>query len=318
MSAPILPLNEDSLAKAAAILADGGLVAMPTETVYGLAADAANPDAVARLYAAKGRPQFNPLIAHVNGIRMARLQAEFPPLAEALAAAFWPGALTLVLPTRGDATVCDLARAGLPSVAIRAPAHSGAQALIAAFGGPLAAPSANRSGRISPTRADHVAADLGERIDLILDGGPCEAGIESTILAIEENRAALLRPGAIPAETLADFIREHGGEAIFQRSEGEEGPISSPGQMRAHYAPQARLRLNAGAPQPGEAYLAFGAGKGDLNLSPAGDLIEAARNLFAMLRALDAQASAIAVAPIPETGLGAAINDRLRRAAVRD
>ncbi len=318
MSAPVLPLNDASIARAAAILKAGGLVAMPTETVYGLAADAANPEAVARLYAAKGRPRFNPLIAHVTGLAMAKRHADFTPLAEALAARFWPGGLTLVLPAGDGASVCDLARAGLATLAIRAPAHAGAQALITAFGAPLVAPSANRSGRISPTRAAHVAADLGDRIDMILDGGPCEAGIESTILAIEANRAVLLRPGAIPAETIVDCICQSGGEAVFAPAPGDDSTITAPGQLRSHYAPQARLRLNAGAPLPGEAYLAFGPGKGDLNLSPSGDLLEAARNLFAMLRALDAQASAIAVAPIPETGLGAAINDRLRRAAVRD
>jgi len=310
MTAPILDASDpDAIVRAAESLRGGGLVAMPTETVYGLAADAGDAAAVARLYAAKDRPRFNPLIAHVRDFEEARRHGEAAPLAERLAAAFWPGPLTLVLPARAEGGVCELARAGLDTVALRAPAHPAAQALLAAFGGPLVAPSANPSESLSPTTARHVAAALGARIDLILDGGPCPVGVESSVVAVRGGRAALLRPGGLPRSEI-----ERVAGALAEASAGETG---SPGLMRRHYAPRAALRLDAAAPGPGEAYLGFGPGAPDgaLNLSPSGDLAEAAANLFAYLRRLDEAAERIAVAPIPADGLGEAINDRLRRAA---
>jgi L-threonylcarbamoyladenylate synthase len=293
-----------------AALRAGQLVLLPTETVYGLAADAANPAAVARLFEAKGRPAFNPLIAHVSGVEMARRVARLPPQGVALAERFWPGPLTLVAPAVPGAT-CDLSRAGLDSVAFRAPAHPLAQAVIEAFGGPLAAPSANRSGRPSPTTFADAMAETGAAAAAALDGGACAVGIESTVLSLLGERPALLRPGAVTRDEI---------EAIT-------GPLAaaphdvhrSPGRLSRHYAPRAPVRLEAGAPRPGEAFLAFGgtpAGERVFNLSPAGDLVEAAANLYAMLRTADAtEPTAIAVAPIPQTGLGEAINDRLRRAA---
>lgn len=310
MTAPILNAAEPAaIARAADILRAGGLVAMPTETVYGLAADAANAKAVARLYEAKGRPRFNPLISHVPDFEAARRHGEASPLAENLAAAFWPGPLTLVLPARPGGPVCDLARAGLATIALRAPAHPAAQALLQAFGGPLVAPSANPSEGLSPTRAAHVAEGLGDRIDLILDGGPCAVGVESSVVAVRGERAILLRPGGLPRAEL-----EAAAGPIETARPGDTG---SPGMLARHYAPKAALRLNAAAPQAGEAFLAFGpdAPAEALNLSSSGDLREAAANLFACLRRLDAEAARIAVAPIPEQGLGEAINDRLRRAA---
>ena len=311
MTAPLVPILPETLALAAEILGHGGLVAMPTETVYGLAADAANPGAVVRLYEAKGRPRFNPLIAHVADPAMAAREAVFSPLAEQLAAAFWPGPLTLVLPVSDGGTVCDLARSGLDTVALRCPAHAAASALIRSFGRPLVAPSANRSGHVSPTSANHVAADLGERIDLILDGGPCPVGIESTILAVEGERVILLRSGAVPAERIAALL----GRPL-ERTSGDA--VTAPGMLKSHYAPKARLRLNAKHAEAGEAYLGFGPGsRADMSLSCTGDPAEAAANLFAMLRALDMRFDRIAVAPVPRDGLGEAINDRLARAAYR-
>lgn len=312
MSAPIVPVLPETLALAVEILNEGGLVAMPTETVYGLAADASNPEAVVRLYEAKGRPRFNPLIAHVSGLPMAMREAVFSPLASSLAQEFWPGPLTLVLPVIPGGTVCDLARSGLQTVGLRCPSHMAANALIKEFDRPVVAPSANRSGHVSPTRADHVAADLADRIDLILDGGPCDVGIESTIIAVEGDAVTLLRSGAVPADRLEAFI----GKPLARPS---GGGISAPGMLKSHYAPKARLRLNAEGPESGEGYLGFGPGvREGLNLSPEGDLAEAATKLFAMLRALDARFDRIAVAPIPQEGLGEAINDRLARAAHRD
>lgn len=312
MTAPTVPILPETLALAAEILANGGLVAMPTETVYGLAADASNPDAVVRLYEAKGRPRFNPLIAHVASLEMAAREAMFSPMAERLAGQYWPGPLTLVLPVAAGATVCDLARSGLETVGLRCPAHSGANALIDAFGRPLVAPSANRSGHVSPTRAEHVASDLGDVIDLILDGGPCEVGIESTIVAVEADRVTLLRAGGVASDVLEAFLG-------FPLERASGTGISAPGMLKSHYAPKAALRLNAEAAEEGEGYLGFGpAPIAGLNLSPSGDLAEAATKLFAMLRALDVRYSRIAVAPIPMTGLGEAINDRLARAAHRD
>ncbi|NWG54493.1 MAG: threonylcarbamoyl-AMP synthase [Hydrogenophilaceae bacterium] len=307
----IAEAESGAIAEAAAILKRGGLVAMPTETVYGLAADAANARAVAHLFAVKGRPRFNPLIAHVRDLDAARMEAVLHPRAEELAGAFWPGPLTLVAPRAAGGRACDLACAGLSTIAVRAPAHDAAQALIAAFGGPIVAPSANRSGRVSPTTARHVAADLGADVDLILDGGPCRFGLESTIVAIgADGRGTLLRPGAIARGAI---------EAITGPLAAPSGAIEAPGMLSAHYAPRARLRLNAEAPDSDEVYLGFGAyAHGPHTLSQTGDLEEAAARLYAMLRALDATgAAAIAVAPVPAHGLGEAINDRLRRAAAQ-
>ena len=295
---------------AAAALRRGGLVILPTETVYGLAADAADPRAVAAVYEAKGRPSFNPLIAHVADVATARQVARFNDRAEALAARFWPGPLTLVLPVADEAAVCDLARAGLDTVAVRAPAHPLAHALLEAFGGPLVAPSANRSGRPSPTTASDAVDETGAFAAASLDGGPCEIGLESTVVALLD-APRLLRPGSV---TRAEI------EAVIgPLSEADADAKRSPGRLTRHYAPNAPVRLGAEGPEPGEAYLAFGAGPAGeriWNLSPKGDLREAAANLFALLRVADrSRPIAIAVAPIPADGLGEAINDRLRRAA---
>jgi L-threonylcarbamoyladenylate synthase len=316
--------DSEAIKAAARSLAEGGLVAFPTETVYGLGADARNGAAVARLYDAKGRPAFNPLISHVPDIGAACRLAQFDPAATQLAAAFWPGPLTLVLPKLPDCPVSELATAGLDSIALRVPDHAVARDILAAFGRPVVAPSANRSGHVSPTTAQHVLADLRGRIDLILDGGPTPVGIESTIVACI-GEPTLLRPGGIAR---AEIERVIGGRlddaapSIDPSAEGE-APIA-PGQLASHYAPRTRLRLDADRLNAGEALLAFGphqvsgaAGAARvLNLSEAGDLIEAAANLFSHLRLLDAAgASAIAVMPLPHEGLGEAINDRLRRAA---
>jgi L-threonylcarbamoyladenylate synthase len=293
---------------AAAALKAGGLVVLPTETVYGLAADASDPRAVAKVYEAKGRPAFNPLIAHVADVATARRIARFDDRAERLAARFWPGPLTLVLPSADEQAVCDLARAGLDTVAVRAPAHPLAHALLEAFGGPLVAPSANRSGRPSPTTFADAMAETGAAAAAGLDGGPCQIGLESTVIALLD-MPRLLRPGAV---TRAEI------EAIIgPLSEAEADAKRSPGRLARHYAPDLPLRLNATEPRAGEVWLGFGPGFPEpLNLSPAGDLAEAAANLFAYLRAADRSGAAgIAVAPIPEDGLGEAINDRLRRAA---
>jgi L-threonylcarbamoyladenylate synthase len=309
-----------AIAQAARVLAAGGLVAFPTETVYGLGADATNGEAVARLYAAKSRPSFNPLIVHVADRAAAQRIARFDTAASALAAAFWPGPLTLVLGKTNDCPVAELATAGLDTVAVRVPDHPVAQALMAATGRPLVAPSANRSGRVSPTSAAHVAADLGGRIDLILDGGPTRVGIESTIVACLSERPVLLRPGGVARAAIEQILRRPLGEPAQAQTDAPQAP----GMLASHYAPTTRLRLDADAVGRGEALLAFGPvlapGAAQaiavLNLSPAGDLVEAAANLFAHLRALDrAGARAIAVMPVPRAGLGEAINDRLARAA---
>jgi L-threonylcarbamoyladenylate synthase len=301
--------TDQAISDAVRTLRTGNLVAMPTETVYGLAGDATNPAAVAAIYAAKGRPRFNPLIAHVADGDAARRHGELDARADALAAAFWPGPLTLVVPRRADSPIAELACAGLATVALRAPAHPTAQALLRAFAAPLAAPSANRSGRVSPTTAQHVAEDFSADLT-ILDGGPCQAGVESTIVAVMPDMPPrLLRPGALSRGAL---------EAIIGPLAAPSGAIEAPGMLSSHYAPRARLRLNAVAPQPGEAYLGFGpyTAPAAATLSARGDLQEAAAALYAALRALDAQGPAvIAVAPIPEHGLGEAINDRLARAA---
>jgi L-threonylcarbamoyladenylate synthase len=312
----------DAIAAAARSLAGGGLVAFPTETVYGLGADATNAAAVAKLYAAKGRPAFNPLIAHVADAAAARSLAIFDAAADALAAAFWPGPLTLVLPKAPTCPVADLATAGLDTVAVRVPAHPVAHALIGAFGGPVVAPSANWSGHVSPTTADHVMADLAGRIDLVLDGGPTTVGVESTILACVAGNVTLLRPGGVPRAAIEQALGRSIDETPATAEDGE-APLA-PGMLASHYAPRAALRLDATEVRPGEALLAFGpdtpAGAEraatTLNLSAAGDLIEAAANLFSHLRALDhAGVTRIAVMPIPRDGLGEAINDRLARAA---
>jgi L-threonylcarbamoyladenylate synthase len=307
---------------AARILGVGGLVAFPTETVYGLGADATNAAAVAKLYAAKGRPAFNPLISHVAEAPAALALARFDAAAETLAAAFWPGPLTLVLPKAPSCPVAELATAGLDSIAVRMPAHPVARALIATLGRPVVAPSANRSGHVSPTTAAHVLADLGERIDLVLDGGPARVGVESTILACLNGDVTLLRPGGLPRDAIERALGRAVKDAEIAADAGE-APLA-PGMLASHYAPRAVLRLDAHDVRAGEALLAFGpalpAGAERaaqvLNLSPRGDLIEAAANLFAHLRELDrAGVAAIAAAPIPREGLGEAINDRLMRAA---
>ena len=313
----VLKADPAAIDAAAACLAAGGLVAFPTETVYGLGADARHGEAIARLYAAKGRPAFNPLIAHVADVAAARRLALFDAAAEKLAAAFWPGPLTLVLPKRPDCPVAALALAGLGSIALRVPAHATARALLAAFGGPVVAPSANRSGHVSPTGAAHVLADLRGRIDLILDDGPCAVGVESTIIACLGDAPTLLRPGGLPREDIERVLDLKLATPL--PGDHNDAPVA-PGMLASHYAPTARLRLNAQIARDGEALLAFGAApvsKGvTLNLSPGGDLIEAAANLFSHLRALDAAgATSIAVMPVPHEGLGEAINDRLARAA---
>jgi L-threonylcarbamoyladenylate synthase len=316
----IVIAGDAAIAEAARVLAAGGLVAFPTETVYGLGADAGNGKAIARLYAAKGRPAFNPLIAHVASVAAAHKLARFGAAAERLAAAFWPGPLTLVLPKAPDCPVAALATAGLDSVAVRVPEHRVAKDLLRAFGGPIVAPSANRSGHVSPTAAAHVLADLGGRIDLIVDGGPTTVGLESTIVACLD-APVLLRPGGVSRAAIEAALGAPLAELAV--SHAKTAP-RAPGMLASHYAPRTRLRLDAREVGAREALLAFGPTLAQgaagalqvLNLSTRGDLIEAAANLFAHLRSLDrAGADVIAVMPIPPHGLGEAINDRLRRAA---
>ena len=302
----------DGIAQAADLLRKGGLVAFPTETVYGLGGDARSDRAVARIFGAKGRPRFNPLIVHLPDVAAARGLAVFDARADALAARFWPGPLTLVLPLRAGSGLSGLVTAGLPAVALRVPAHPVARALLQVFGGPLAAPSANPSGRVSPTRAAHVIEGLGGRIDAVIDGGTCTVGVESTIVGLD-GAARLLRPGGVPVEALETAL----GLPLLLP---EAGKITAPGQLAAHYAPGALVRLEAVAARPNEVWIGFGpqSAGAALSLSRAGDLVEAAARLFHTLREADRLAGpggAIAVAPIPETGLGRAINDRLRRAA---
>lgn len=301
--------TDEALAAAARLIDDGRLVGLPTETVYGLAADAGNPRAVAALFAAKGRPHFNPLIAHVTGRDMAAQLVDIPAAAGRLMAAFWPGPLTLVLPKRPAAAVADLATAALDTLAVRAPAHAVAQALLARTGRPLVAPSANPSGRLSPTRAQHVVDGLGDKVAMVLDGGPCAVGLESSIVFVGPDGLQLLRPGGLTAEALAEVAGQPVPAAPAQAG------IRAPGQLSSHYAPAAPVRLDAVTAAPGEVLIGFGPVTGDLTLSAAGDLSEAAANLFQILRQADARADRIAVAPIPDLGLGIAINDRLRRAA---
>jgi L-threonylcarbamoyladenylate synthase len=319
----ILTPGGTAVAEAARALAGGGLVAFPTETVYGLGADACNAAAVARLYQAKGRPSFNPLIAHVGDLEAAQRIGRFDATAIALAKAFWPGPLTLVLPKTGDCTVADLATAGRDTIAIRVPAHPLAQDILRAFGGPVVAPSANLSGHVSPTSAAHVLSDLAGRIDLIVDGGAVEIGVESTIVGCFD-AAMLLRPGGVPRGEIERVL----GRTLAQLPEDADhdtGQPLAPGMLASHYAPRTNVRLEATTIEPGEALLAFGtdaipgvdAAAAVMNLSARGDLAEAAANLFGYLRALDSKgARRIAVMPVPHHGLGEAINDRLRRAAV--
>jgi L-threonylcarbamoyladenylate synthase len=308
-------MTPEDAAEAGALLARGGLVAFPTETVYGLGADAGDSAAVATLYAAKGRPSFNPLIAHIPSISEARSIGVFDAYAEQLVAAFWPGPLTLVLPAAPGCSVCDLARSGLDTVAVRAPDHPVAQAVLRAAGRPIVAPSANRSGRVSPTTAAHVLADLDGLIDAVVDGGATRVGLESTIVACLGGSPTLLRPGGAPREAIEAAL----GQVLALPADDVHAP-ASPGRLASHYAPAAALRLDAATPEQGEAWLGFGPdnvaeGVRD-TLSASGDLTEAAARLFATLRALDATGVArIAVAPIPAGGLGDAIRDRLARAA---
>ena len=313
MSAAIVRASPTAIERAARLLRSGGLVAFPTETVYGLGADATSDRAVAAVFAVKGRPRFNPLIVHVPGLAEAEGLAEFEARARRIAAHFWPGPLTLVLRRRDGSGLSLLASAGLDTVAVRAPAHPVAQALLRASGRPLAAPSANRSGRLSPTEAAHVAAELGDNLGLILDDGCTPVGVESTVLDLSGETPALLRPGGVTLEALTALL----GPVAMPAA----GPLRSPGMLASHYAPALPLRLDAIAARPGEALLAFGpdppAGFAEIVwLSRSGDLAEAAANLFAMLRRLDCPAfTGIAVMPIPEHDLGRAINDRLTRAA---
>jgi L-threonylcarbamoyladenylate synthase len=314
-----LTSDEAGLARAAEILCGGGVVAFPTETVYGLGADATDAEAVAGIYAAKERPSFNPLISHLDSFESAQAQGVFDETARRLAEAFWPGPLTLVVPVAPTCTISDLARAGLDSVGLRVPAHPLAHALLQKTGRPVAAPSANRSGRVSPTDADHVLGDLDGRIDAVVDGGSSHVGVESTIVACISGTPRLLRPGGVPREAIEALI----GMKLEAGPEGGKNPLA-PGMLASHYAPRARVRLNAASIEADEAVLLFGhempkgadAARITLNLSKNGDLVEAAAHLFSYLRQLDASGAAtIAVSPIPETGLGEAINDRLRRAA---
>ncbi|MGZ8371741.1 MAG: L-threonylcarbamoyladenylate synthase [Rhodoplanes sp.] len=320
---PVLAAQPEAIETAVRCLAEGGLVAFPTETVYGLGADATNGDAIARVYLAKGRPSFNPLIAHVADLAAARELGRFDPDAERLAAAFWPGPLTLVVPRTPDCGVAELATAGLDTIALRVPDHPVARTLLVALGRPVVAPSANRSGHVSPTTAAHVLADLGGRIDLIIDGGPTPIGVESAIVACVGGTPQLLRPGGLAREQIARALGHEVAQAPSAIAPADEAPLA-PGMLSSHYAPRSALRLGVKRVRPGEALLAFGPalpeGAGTaaalLNLSENGDLIEAAANLFAYLRELDRRgATGIAVMAIPDHGLGAAINDRLRRAA---
>lgn len=312
MSAPIRPVDDpQARTEAARLLRAGRLVAFPTETVYGLGADATDEDAVARIFAAKDRPRFNPLISHLPAAAAAFVLGEATPAAERLAAAHWPGPLTMVLRRRPGCPIAWLTSAGLETIALRVPGSVAARALLAEVGRPVAAPSANRSGRVSPTTAGHVADELGDRLALILDGGPCPVGLESTVVDLSGNRPRLLRPGAVTREQLEAVLGP-----VAQAAAGDA--ITAPGMLASHYAPHAAVRLDATDRRPGEAFLDFGASRGnaDRDLSPSGDLVEAAARLFAALRSLDRPGvAAIAVAPIPGDGLGAAINDRLRRAA---
>jgi L-threonylcarbamoyladenylate synthase len=312
--AQIVPASDEAIAMAARLIRRGDIVAFPTETVYGLGADASSGWAVSRIFIAKDRPNFNPLIVHVASLAAAEIHVVFTPDARRLAERFWPGPLTLVLRRRKDSTVSLLTTSGLDTMAIRVPAHPVAQALIAAADRPIAAPSANRSGEVSPTTAAHVLQSLGNHVSLIIDGGPCQVGVESTVLDLTTGKPTVLRPGGVTEEEIARTIG-----AVWRAREDEA--IKSPGMLESHYAPSIPVRLGATSVDRREALIAFGqeplSGAAAMrNLSPNGDLAEAAANLFAMMRDLDRpEYSAIAVMPIPDVGLGRAINDRLRRAA---
>lgn len=307
----VVPADDAAITAAADLLRGGQIVAIPTETVYGLAADASNADAVAHIYAAKGRPDFNPLIVHVPDLAAAEELAEFGPLARTLAEAFWPGALTLVLPLREGAPVAAAVTAGLPTIALRCPAHPVMQAVLAKSRLNLAAPSANKSGGISPTRAEHVLASLGGAVPMILDAGPCKEGLESTIVAIRLENIEILRPGPVTAEALQTLTK-------LQPSQQTGQKIEAPGQLASHYAPTKTVRLNAQTAQDGEWLIGFGTVAGHDNLSPTADLAQAAAHLFDALHRADASPyRSIAVADIPDKGIGLAINDRLKRAATR-
>ncbi|SLN65598.1 Threonylcarbamoyl-AMP synthase [Falsiruegeria litorea R37] len=303
-----LTATHADIATAAGLLRAGALVAFPTETVYGLGGDARNDKAVAGIYEAKGRPSFNPLIAHVASIEAAKRYVVWTDEADRLAQAFWPGPLTLVLPLRPDHDISPLVTAGLDTLAVRVPAHETARALLSAFDGPVAAPSANPSGRISPTTAGHVHAGLDGRIAAVLDDGPCGVGLESTIIGLK-GTPTLLRPGGLSA----DLVEACLGQMIGTYKQGDA--LSAPGQLLSHYAPDSSVRLNVETPMGDEVLLGFGPVECDLNLSLSGDMTEAAANLFSALHQLDATGRPIAISPIPEKGLGLAINDRLRRAA---
>ena len=305
-------LSHQGVERAASDLREGKLVAFPTETVYGLGADARNSDAVAQIFAAKGRPSFNPLIVHVQDLTAADLLVEFNEDAQKLAGAFWPGPLTLVLPLRDGSGLSPAVTAGLTTLGVRVPNHPAGIALLEAFGGPVAAPSANPSGRISPTTADHVLSGLGDKIAAVLDGGPVDVGLESTILGFEPE-ATLLREGGIPREAIEAVLGRPLAVPAPQTSDPAQP--QSPGQLLSHYAPQARVRLEATTREPGELLIGFGEIEGDMTLSKSGDLTEAAKRLFGCLHSADAIGAPIAVAPIPNTGIGRAINDRLKRAA---
>jgi L-threonylcarbamoyladenylate synthase len=308
----LLPITDETIARAAHALRSGDLVAFPTETVYGLGADATNDTAVAKIFAAKSRPSFNPLIVHVADAESARRHVEFSPLADKLAALFWPGAVSFILPRRDDSPLSLLVSAGLSTVAIRVPAHSAARQLLRAADLPVAAPSANRSGRISPTTATHVDADLGAQVALILDGGACSLGVESTVIDLTVSPPALLRPGGVTQEAVEAAL-----DTPLAIPTSEPKSPKSPGMLLSHYAPRLPVRLNTSSANSGEALLGFGTSlKADLNLSETRNLTEAAANLFAFLHQLDDRRwTGIAIMPIPEKGLGRAINDRLRRAA---
>lgn len=307
--------SNDHIADAVARLLAGGLVAVPTETVYGLAADATNAAAVAEIYRTKGRPSFNPLIVHVTDVAAARKIAQFNPLAERLAGQYWPGPLTLILPKTADCPVAAAVTAGLDTIAVRCPAHPIMQQVLVQSQLFLAAPSANASGGISPTTADHVRRSLGAKAPMIIDGGASSTGIESTIIAVIGDRLQILRPGPITSEDLAATCAAHFAEPSDE-PDPTAGVIRAPGQLASHYAPAKPLRLNVLTPMVDEFYIGFGEIVGDVNLSPQADLAIAASNLFAQLHQADAsEKSRIAVAPIPNHGIGAAINDRLSRAA---
>jgi L-threonylcarbamoyladenylate synthase len=300
METRVLPYSDKAVDEAARLILSGEPVAVPTETVYGLAADATNAEAVARIYEAKGRPSFNPLIVHIPDLAAAEELGEFGDEAHSLAERHWPGPLTLVVPLRPQSLIASIVTAGLPSVGLRVPAHPAMQALLRAVDRPLAAPSANASGSISPTRAEHVLRSLDGRVPLVVDAGPTSRGLESTIVGATGGPLRLLRPGPIEIDAMS----------------GPASAIEAPGQLASHYAPSKPLRLNATAREPGEFLIGFGGVQGDANLSASGDLVEAASRLFHLLHEADASSHArIAIAPVPEEGLGLAINDRLRRAA---